>query len=102
MAARTRRSVGVIGDNEILAPAPETTPTSCLGALLVDGVNAVPLARDAGGGRVANVEAAMLLLIADEGRFRRALVEVKDRSNHPWYAGVEALRQLRPFSESCA
>src|SRR5436853_253970 len=42
-------------EHEILAPAPQTTPTVCLGARLIDGVNAVPLARDSGGGRSGNV-----------------------------------------------
>jgi hypothetical protein len=87
-------------EHEILEPAPDLTPTTCFDARLIDGVNAVPLAKDAAGGRAGNVEADMLLLLEDEQHYRQVLVEVKDGSNHPWYAAVEALRQLRLFCEN--
>ncbi|MDQ3629994.1 MAG: hypothetical protein M3417_01700 [Actinomycetota bacterium] len=89
-------------EQEILGSGPEITPTMCLGGRLIDGVNAVPLAKDAGGGRAGNVEADMLLLVADDSGYKQLLVEVKARSNHPWYAAVEVLRQLRLFSKSVA
>jgi hypothetical protein len=87
-------------EHDILTPDPDRDRTTFLGACLVDGVNALPLAKDAAGGRAGNVEADMLLLLRDEERYRQALVEVKVESNHPWYAAVEGLRQLRLLSEN--
>ncbi len=86
----------------VLHPVPADMPTFCLGSRLVDGVNAVPLATDAGGGRRGNVEADMLLLVREDaqGEYRLLLVEVKANSNNAWFAVVENLRQLRLFSES--
>jgi hypothetical protein len=72
----------------------------CLGARLVDGVNAVPLAKDSGGGRSGNVEADMVLLVGRGRNFRLLLVEVKVESNNAWYAAVENLRQLKLFLHS--
>lgn len=70
----------------------------CCNSKLLDGINAFPLSRDtAGGGRRGNVEADMLLLGQHEGDYRLFLCEVKDKSNHPWFAAVESLRQLRLF-----
>ncbi len=75
----------------------------CLGMQLIDGVNAFPLSCDfAGGGRRANVEADMLLLGRVGDQFRLFVCEVKDEANNPWYAGVEALRQLKLFLESAS
>lgn len=85
---------------DVLTPSPSATAATCLGARLVDGVNAVPLAKDAAGGRVGNVEADMLLLVRDGRGYRLHLVEVKVRSNNAWFAAIENLRQLRLFSES--
>lgn len=85
---------------DLLNPSPAHVATNGLGARLVDGVNAVPLAKDIGGGRSGNVEADMLLLVRDENEYRLLLVEVKTRSNNAWFAVVENLRQLRLFSES--
>ena len=86
---------------EILQPSPDDKATYVMGARLVDGVNAVPLARDPGGGRAGNVEADMLLLVEDRsGRHRLELVEVKATSNNAWFASIENLRQLRLFKES--
>jgi hypothetical protein len=68
---------------------------SCFGFKLVDGVNALPLVRDAGGGRSANVEADLFLLAKSGENYRLFLCEVKDKSNDAWYAAVECLRQLR-------
>lgn len=85
---------------EVLSPSPEEVPTTCLGARLIDGVNAVPLARDVGGRRTGNVEADMMLLVRDERAYRLQLVEVKSRSNNAWFAAVENLRQLRLLSDS--
>jgi hypothetical protein len=73
---------------------------TCLGALLVDDVNAVPLARDVGGARNGNVEADLLLLVKNESKYRLLLVEVKVGSNNAWYATVENLRQLKLISNS--
>jgi hypothetical protein len=87
-------------EHSILAPDPREVATSCLGASLIDGVNAVPLARDLGGGRAGNVEADMALLVRDKTQLRLLLVEVKVASNHAWYAAVENLRQMRLFLEA--
>jgi len=76
---------------------------SCLGHRLLDGINALPLARDnAQGGRRANVEADLLLLGERNGSHRLFLCEIKDASNNAWYAAVESLRQLRLFLASPA
>jgi hypothetical protein len=85
---------------DVLTPSPTETPTHCLGARLIDGVNAVPLTRDAGGRRRANIEADMLLLLRAAEGHRLVLAEVKVGSNNAWYAVVENLRQLRLFKES--
>lgn len=89
-------------EKEILDPPPESRRTLVLGDRLLDGVNALPLTKDVHGGRAGNIEADMLLLLSGQGRYRQALVEVKAQSNHPWYAAVELLRQLRLFVESPA
>ena len=73
---------------------------SCLGHRILDGINALPLVCDACGGRSSNVEADLLLLGEHNGKYRLFLCEVKDRSNDPWYAAVESLRQLRLFLSS--
>jgi hypothetical protein len=68
---------------------------TCFGYRLLDGVNALPLVRDAGGGRSSNVEADLFLLAELNGEYRLILCEVKNGSNDPWYAAVESQRQLR-------
>ena len=68
---------------------------TCEGYNLIDGINALPLVCDSGGGRRANVEADMLLLGKRSGNFRLFLCEVKVESNNAWYATVESLRQLK-------
>lgn len=73
---------------------------SCFGNKVLDGVNALPLARDETGGRKANVEADILLLTEGDGSHRLFLCEVKEKSNNAWYAAVENLRQLRLFMSS--
>lgn len=86
---------------ELLDPDPSWNEALVMGARLIDGVNAVPLAKDSGGGRVGNVEADMLLLVQDiDGRFRLELVEVKVSANNAWYAAIEVLRQLKLLRES--
>lgn len=87
---------------DILSPEAEDMKMCCLGARLVDGVNAVPLAKDLGGKRKGNVEADMVLLVRDEHKqeYRLLLVEVKVGANNAWYALVEHLRQLRLFLEA--
>lgn len=90
----SRRGEHVI-EYDILDPSPADTPTSCFGGRLVDGVNAVPLARDLGGGRTGNVEADMLLLVEREGSYEILLVEVKRDAQNAWYAAVENLRQMK-------
>jgi hypothetical protein len=87
-------------EDELLSPSPTDAPANSLGFRLVDGVNAVPLTRDAAGGRKGNVEADMLLLVTDERDHRLQLVEVKDSSNHAWYAVIENFRALKLFLES--
>lgn len=88
---------------EILGPDPHTTTTTCLGGWLIDGVNAVPLAKDPDGRRVGNVEADMLLLTQTaDGEHRQLLVEAKTISSNAWYAVAENLRQLRLFTASPA
>ena len=83
-------------EQEMLAdPIEELT---CMGAMVVDGINAMPLVRDATGGRNANVEADVLLLLSDVGGYRLALLEVKDGANNPWYATVENLLQMKLLS----
>jgi hypothetical protein len=70
----------------------------CMGAVVVDGINAMPLVRDETGGRNANVEADVLLLLRD-GRSRRlAVIEVKYDADNPWYAAVENLLQVKLLS----
>jgi len=73
---------------------------SCFGNSVLDGVNALPLVRDARGGRAANVEADMLLLTKGGEDHRLFLCEVKAESNNAWYAAVENLRQLRLLMSS--
>jgi hypothetical protein len=68
---------------------------TCLGAQLIDGINAMPLTRDLGGGRSGNVEADLLLLLKENGAYRLAVCEVKNAANNAWYAAVENLRQLK-------
>lgn len=87
-------------EHQILVPQPGEPEAVCLGARLIDGVNALPLAKDASGGRNGNVEADMLLLVRAERKYQRLLVEVKAKSNNAWYGVVENLRQLKLFRES--
>lgn len=88
---------------EILGPDPVTTVTTCFGARLIDGLNALPLVHDAGGHRRGNVEADMLLLTSDPAGLRtQLLVEAKTGSNNAWYGVIESLRQLRLFQLSQA
>lgn len=84
-------------EHDVLHPDPSVTQTRCFGDRLIDGINAVPLARDPTGGRAGNVEADLLLLTRNRGADRLLLVEVKTISNNAWYATVENLRQLRYF-----
>jgi hypothetical protein len=73
---------------------------SCYENKLVDGVNALPLASDAGGGRRANVEADMFLLAEHEGAYRLFLCEVKADGDNACFAAVESLRQLKLLMSS--
>lgn len=82
---------------QILGDDPAAVRTLCDDAALVDGINAVPLARDPQGGRRGNVEADMLLLTHGANGYRQWLVEAKTRSNNAWFGVVESLRQLRLF-----
>jgi hypothetical protein len=72
----------------------------CLGQNVVDGMNAMPLAKDENGGRTANVEADMLLLLEKAGTYTMAICEVKGRSNNVWHAAVENLRQIKLLAQS--
>jgi hypothetical protein len=70
--------------------------TKILGGTLIDGVNAVPLARDPGGGRQGNVEADLCLLVAGAPPAHRLILcEVKVDSGNAWYAAVELVRQMK-------
>jgi hypothetical protein len=70
----------------------------CMGAMVVDGINAMPLVYDETGGRSANVEADVLLLLRDGKGHRLALLEVKYSADNPWYAAVENLLQVKLLS----
>ncbi len=72
------------------------------GRRLTDGLNAMPLVRDARGGRRSNVEADLFLLTENAGHYQLVLCEVKDAANTPWYAVIENLRQLRLLHSSSA
>jgi hypothetical protein len=72
----------------------------CFAGRVVDGLNAVPLARDPGGKRKHNVEADIFLLVERANAHQVLVVEVKDRSNNAWYAIVENLLQLRLARET--
>lgn len=67
----------------------------CFSSELLDGVAALPLVRDAGGARRANVEADLLLLTGSDSSHQLFVCEIKAESNNAWYAAVENLRQLR-------
>lgn len=83
-------------EHEMLADP--ITDVRCMGAMVVDGINAMPLARDETGGRNTNVEADVMLLLHDGRRHQLALIEVKYDANHPWYAAVENLCQVKLLS----
>lgn len=53
---------------------------------------------DETGGRSANVEADVLLLLRDSRSHRLALLEVKYDAGNPWYAAVENLLQVKLLS----
>jgi hypothetical protein len=74
------------------------TNVRCMGGVVVDGINAMPLVYDATGGRSANVEADVLLLLRDGRSHRLALLEVKYDADNPWYAAVENLLQVKLLS----
>jgi hypothetical protein len=87
---------------QILRPDPEIEVTTVLGERLIDGINAIPLARDPEGRRSGNVEADLLLLTSAPGGARQLLVEAKTTWGNAWYAAVENLRQLKLFQLSQA
>lgn len=97
-AAEKRRGEHAI-EYEILRSL-ESPPVDCLGYQIIDGVNAVALARDEHGGRGGNVEADLLILGECRDQQRVFVVEVKVGSNNAWYAAVELLRQMRLYSEA--
>lgn len=88
-------------EQDMLSVDKQHAPLRCLGALVIDAINAVSLVRDAHGGRAANVEADMLLLL-DTAPRRQVLIEAKASANNAWYATVELLRQMRLFADSPA
>ncbi len=85
-------------EHELLDPLRAQAAATVFGESLLDGVNAVPLAKDEQGGRAGNVEADLLLRTAS-GYY---LAEVKSASNYAWYASVELLRQIKLLLESDA
>lgn len=74
----------------------------CLGGRVVDGINAMPLARDEAGGRLGNVEADLMLLLNRGGIYCLAVCEVKSDTNNSWYAAIECLRQVKLLQNSPA
>ncbi|MBF0273054.1 MAG: hypothetical protein HQL98_13475 [Magnetococcales bacterium] len=66
-----------------------------LGYQVIDGINAMPLTTDPGGGRRGNVEADLFLLLRKDAEYLLAICEVKSEANHVWYAVVENMRQLK-------
>jgi hypothetical protein len=71
-----------------------------LGARVVDAINAVPLVKDAAGGRASDVEIDIVFLVEDANGYSLQLLEVKDAANDAWFAVVEALHQLALFEAS--
>ena len=68
---------------DVLNPSPADVTTITPWGRLVDGVNAVPLAKDAGGGRTGNVEADMLCSSETSTSTVFLLVEVKTGVSEP-------------------
>jgi hypothetical protein len=79
-------------EHEILS---DLEAVRCLDGSVVDGINAMPLTRDATGGRRGNVEADLFLLVKKGDSYHLVVCEVKDSSNTCWYAAIESLRQLK-------
>jgi hypothetical protein len=83
-------------EREILIDRRKTV--TLLGEPLLYGINAVPLVCDfSDHGRRANVETDLLLLSRNGVGYRLTLCEVKATADHPWFAAVELLRQMRLF-----
>jgi Holliday junction resolvase-like predicted endonuclease len=74
----------------------------CLDGSVVDGINAMPLARDETGGRRGNVEGDLFLLLKKNGTYHLVICEVKHSANTCWYAAIESLRQLKLLHLSTA
>ncbi len=72
----------------------------CLGGRLVDGVNAMPLVRDGGGGRRYNVEADLMLLVGTGSGYCLVVCEVKAGTDDAWSAAIQNLRQLKLLQQS--
>lgn len=89
-------------EHQILEPDLPAIRVRCDENAIVDGINALPLARDPAGGRRGNVEADMLLLTRQATGYRQWLVEAKTRSNNAWFGVIENLRQLKLFQLSTA
>jgi hypothetical protein len=61
-------------------------------------VTAFPCAKDSAGGRKGDVEVDLLgICKSPAGAIHPLICEVKSKSNNPWYALVENLRQLKLF-----
>ena len=73
---------------------------TCLDAPLLDGVNAFPLVKDNGGGRICDVEADLVLLAGEPGAARIFVCDVKITDGDPWKALLQNLRQLRLFTSN--
>ena len=97
--SNSRRSGEHVIEHEILS---QLEYVRCLEGDAVDGINAMPLARDEFGGRRANVESDLLLLVQEENTYKLVNCEVKDFSNNCWYAAIETLRQLKLLQLSTA
>ena len=86
-------------EHEILSQLEEVT---CLDGRVVDGINAMPLARDETGGRRGNVEGDLFLLVKKNDAYHLVVCEVKHSANTCWYAAIESLRQLKLLHLSTA
>jgi hypothetical protein len=89
-------------EQQILRPDLPAIRARCYENAIVDGINALPLARDPAGGRRGNVEADLLLLTREATGYRQWLIEAKTQSNNAWFGVIENLRQLKLFQLSTA
>jgi hypothetical protein len=85
-------------ESDILSWVPSRL--TLLGRTVTDGVNALPLVKNPGRHRQANVEADLILFTESTVGRHGWICEVKHAANNAWYAAVENLRQLKLAHES--